>query len=148
MKITEVTENKKRYLPLLLLGDEQENMIDRYLSRGRMFVASDGQDVLAECVVTAEGSGVLELKNIAVAPSAQRKGYGRMLIAFLCEEFRDAYKEMQVGTGDSPLTIPFYESCGFTRFRVIPDFFLLHYDHPIFEGGVQLKDMVYLRKQL
>lgn len=148
MKITEVTENKKRYLPLLLLGDEQENMIDRYLSRGRMFVASDGQDVLAECVVTDEGSGVLELKNIAVAPSAQRKGYGRMLIAFLCEEFRDAYKEMQVGTGDSPLTIPFYESCGFTRFRVVPDFFIRYYDHPIFECGVQLKDMVYLRKQL
>ena len=148
MTIFEVTTNKKQYLPLLLLGDEQESMIDCYLSHGRMFAASDGQDILAECVVTDEGNGVLELKNIAVAPSAQRKGIGRMLIEFLCEQFRNDYTVLHVGTGDSPLTIPFYESCGFTRFRVIPDFFLLHYDHPIFEGGVQLKDMICLRKFL
>ena len=29
MKIKEIKENKKKYLPLLLLADEQENMIDR-----------------------------------------------------------------------------------------------------------------------
>ncbi|UEG19977.1 hypothetical protein [Pantoea ananatis] len=37
MTIDEVTENKKIYLPLLLLADEQEDMIDRYLASGRMF---------------------------------------------------------------------------------------------------------------
>ena len=31
MKIIEITENKKQYLDLLLLADEQENMIDRYV---------------------------------------------------------------------------------------------------------------------
>jgi hypothetical protein len=34
MRIEKVTENKKRYLDLLLLADEQENMIDRYLLNG------------------------------------------------------------------------------------------------------------------
>ena len=34
MEIREVTENKKQYLSLLLLADEQEDMIDRYLDRG------------------------------------------------------------------------------------------------------------------
>ena len=29
MKIREVKENKKQYLPLLLLADEQEDMVDR-----------------------------------------------------------------------------------------------------------------------
>ena len=29
MKIVEITENKKEYLDLLLLADEQEDMIDR-----------------------------------------------------------------------------------------------------------------------
>ncbi len=47
-----------------------------------------------------------------------------------------------------PLTIPFYESCGFIRHHVIPGFFTDNYDHPIFEGGVQLKDMVCLRMPL
>jgi hypothetical protein len=58
MKITEITENKKQYLNLLLLADEQEDMIDRYLMRGRMFILTDGI-VKAECVVTDEGEGVL-----------------------------------------------------------------------------------------
>ena len=31
MMIKEITENKKEYLNLLLLADEQESMIDRYL---------------------------------------------------------------------------------------------------------------------
>ena len=62
MTIFEVTGNKKEYLPLLLLADEQEDMIDRYLEKGTMYVLEDG-GVRAECVVTDEGEGVLELKT-------------------------------------------------------------------------------------
>ena len=52
--IREIKENKKRYLELLLLADEQEDMIDRYLERGTMYVLEDNK-VRAECVVTDEG---------------------------------------------------------------------------------------------
>ena len=55
---------------------------------------------------------------------------------------------LQVCTGDSPLTIPFYEKCGFVRSHVIPGFFTAHYDHPIYECGVQLVDMICLRRPL
>jgi hypothetical protein len=34
MQIIKVTENKKQYLDLLLLADEQESMMDGYLSEG------------------------------------------------------------------------------------------------------------------
>ena len=145
MDIKEVKEGKKQYLDLLLLADEQEDMIDRYLERGEMYALEDG-GVKAVCVVTDEGDGVLELKNLAVEPAAQRKGYGKALIAFLLREYRTQYAVLQVGTGDSPLTIPFYEACGFTRSHVVRNFFIDHYDHPIFEGGVQLADMVYLKQ--
>lgn len=67
MKIREVIDHKKAYVDLLLLADEQEDMIDRYLERGTMYVLED-DGVKAECVVTDEGGGILELKNIAVAP--------------------------------------------------------------------------------
>ncbi len=147
MEIVRIAENRKQYLDLLLLGDEQENMIDRYLERGDMYALRDAGGVRAVCVVTDEGDGVLELKNIAVAPEAQRKGYGRALVEFLLWEYRGRFSALQVGTGDSPLTIPFYEACGFTRSHVVRNFFLDHYDHPIFEGGVQLVDMVYLRQR-
>ena len=67
MKIREVNENKKQFISLLLLADEQENMIDRYLEKGTMYALEDG-NVKAECVVTDEDNGILEIKNIAVDP--------------------------------------------------------------------------------
>ena len=147
MKIKQIETNKKRYLQFLLLADEQEDMIDRYLERGVMYVLED-DGVKAECVVTDEGSGILELKNIAVEPDSQRKGYGKALVAFLIQTYRGQYQVLQVGTGDSPSTIPFYESCGFRRHHLVKNFFVDHYDHPIYECGVQLVDMVYLQREL
>ena len=147
MNVEQVTEDKKRYLPLLLLADEQEDMIDRYLDRGAMFVLDDG-GVKGECVVTDEGNGILELKSLAVSPDCQRKGYGKALVNYVAARYQGQYSILQVGTGDSPLTVPFYEKCGFVRSHRVEDFFVDHYDHPIFEGGIQLKDMIYLRKAL
>jgi len=147
MEIIEITENKKQYLDLLLLADEQENMIDRYLARGRMYVLED-PDVKCECVVTDEGDGVLEIKNLATAPRCQGKGYARKLIEFVAQTYQGQYDVLQVGTGDSPLTLPFYEKCGFVRSHTVPNFFTDHYDHPIYEAGVQLIDMVYLQRKL
>ena len=147
MEIREVTENKKRYLSLLLLADEQENMIDRYLQRGTMYVLDDG-GIRGECVVTDEGNGILEIKSLATEPDCHGKGYGRALIEFVAEHYAGQYSVLQVGTGDSPLTVPFYEKCGFVRSHRIENFFTDNYDHPIYECGVQLVDMVYLRRTL
>ena len=147
MVMIEVTDNKKQYLDLLLLADEQEDMIDRYLDRGTMYVLDDN-GVKCECVVTGEGNGVLEIKNIATVPECQGKGYAKALIDFVVQKYKEHYTVLQVGTGDSPLTIPFYEKCGFVRSHSIPNFFTDNYDHPIFECGVQLVDMIYLQRPL
>ena len=147
MKIRKVNKNKKQFLALLLLADEQEDMVDRYLEKGTMYVLYDC-GVKAECVVTDEGDGILEIKNIAVVPEHQRAGYGRSLIDFLARKYKGRYSVLQVGTGDSPLTIPFYEKCGFVHSQRIANFFTDNYDHPIYERGVQLIDMVYLQRHL
>ena len=147
MIFRQVTENKKQYLPLLLLADEQESMIDRYLESGVMYVVDDS-GIKGECVVTDEGNGILEIKNIAVLPQVHGKGYGRAMIDFLEEKYRGVYSVLQVGTGDSPLTVPFYEKCGFVRHHRVENFFTDHYDHPIYECGRQLIDMIYLQKIL
>lgn len=145
--ITEIKSNKKKYIDLLLLADEQEDMIDRYLERGTMYVLQDGE-VKAVCVVTDEGGGVLEIKNIAVSPQCQQRGYGKRMIAFIEQKYKGEYRTLKVGTGDSPLTIPFYEKCGFVESYRVRNFFTDNYDHPIFECGKQLVDMVYLQKDL
>lgn len=147
MTITKVTDNKKAYFDLLFLADEQEDMIDRYLDRGTMYILED-HGVKCECVVTDEGNGVLEIKNIATAPAVQGKGYGKKLIDFLVQTYSGQYAVLQVGTGDSPMTISFYEKCGFVRSHTLPNFFTDNYDHPIYECGVQLVDMIYLQRKL
>ena len=147
MEIRKVETDKKRYLDLLLLADEQEDMIDHYLERGTMYVLED-EGVRAECVVTDEGNGILELKNIAVETAAQGKGYGKAIVDFLVRTYTGQYAVLQVGTGDRPSTIPFYEACGFCRHHLVKNFFTDHYDHPIYECGVQLVDMVYLQREL
>ena len=146
--ISEVREDKEKYIYLLLLGDEQEEMIYKYLDRGRLFVMKNDDDVCAVCVVTDEGDFVLELKNISVAERCQRQGIGKKLIRFIIDKFSGAFKKLTVGTGDSPLTVPFYESCGFRRCGVIKNFFIDNYDHPIIESGVQLCDMICFEKEL
>lgn len=147
MKIMEIKENKKEFLSLLLLADEQESMIDRYIEKGIMYILDD-DGVKCECVVTDERNGVLGIKNIATKPEYQKKGYGKALIDFVAMKYKATHSILQVGTGDSPLTIPFYEKCGFAYSHRIKDFFVDNYDHPIYEGGVQLMDMVYLRKEI
>lgn len=146
--ILPIPNNRKQYLDLLLLADEQENMIDRYIERGEMFALQEDGEIRAVCIVTCEGDGVYELKNIATLPQYQRQGYGRRLIEYLIGHYRKQCHTLLVGTGESPLTVSFYESCGFAYSHRIPNFFIDHYDHPIVEVGIQLKDMVYFKIEL
>lgn len=148
MEFRTISDNKRAFLPLLLLGDEQEDMIDRYLDRGTLWALYDGGALRCVCVVTEEGGGTFEIKNLAVAPESQRQGYGRAMVAYVARQCRGRGTRLLVGTGDSPLTVPFYESCGFRECGRVKNFFPDHYDHPIFEAGRQLTDMVRFSMEL
>ena len=147
MEFQAISDNKRGFLPLLLLGDEQEDMIERYLSRGTLWALYDG-GLRCVCVVTEEGPGTFEIKNLAVVPESQRQGYGRAMVEHVVRQCRGRGKRLLAGTGDSPLTVPFYEACGFRECGRVKDFFLDHYDHPIFEAGRQLTDMVRFSMEL
>ena len=148
MEFKEIKHNKISYMPLLLLADESEVMISKYLEKGRLFILEDNDSLVGEIVVTDEGDGILEIKNIAVYHEYAKMGYGRALIEFIENRFKNEYSVIQAGTGESPLTVPFYKRCGFTYSHRIENFFLDNYDHRIYECGVPLKDMVYYRKIL
>ncbi len=143
-RIARITSGKKRYLDLLLMGDEAETMIDRYLERGDMYVCFQGTLPVAVCVVTSEGAGLREIKNLAVRPDCRRQGYGRALLEFV--ERRYAGCKFQLGTGETPSVLRFYERCGYAFSHRIPHFFIDHYDHPIIEEGITLDDMLYFTK--
>ncbi len=146
MDIRQITEKKKRHLDLLLIADEQESMIDRYLDRGEMFALYDGEEVKSVCVVVRTDNETCELKNIVTDPRHRRKGYAGALLEFTFGHYKDKYKTMLVGTGEIPAIIAYYEKFGFRVSHRVKNFFTDNYGHPIFEDGIQLVDMIYLRK--
>ena len=148
MKFVKIDDSHKTdYMELLLLADEMVSMIEKYLYRGDMFALYD-DDVRAVCVITQEEEGIYELKNIVTVPNYQHKGYGQKLIAFIAEYYKDCGRELYVGTGDCPGILNFYEKCGFVKSHVEKNFFIDNYDHPMYEEGQQLIDMIYLKREL
>jgi GNAT superfamily N-acetyltransferase len=147
MRIEKIIENRKQFLDLLLLADEQENMIDRYLPRGDLFALYD-DDLKSICVVVPTDDKTCELKNIATYEKYQGKGYGKALLKFILDFYRKDYQTMLVGTGEIPAILSFYENCGFEKSYRVKNFFTDNYDRPIFEGEIQLIDMIYLKKNI
>lgn len=147
-EISAVTEDKKQHLPLLLMADEQEDMIYRYLDRGAMYAMRENGKTVCVCVITDEGRGVCEIKNIAVAPGYRFRGHGKRMIEFAAEEYGKTHHTMLVGTGETPSTLNFYKKCGFIYSHRIKDFFTDNYDHAIIEDGITLKDMIYLKREI
>lgn len=147
MRIEKITTNKNQYLELLLLADESEEMIARYLERGDVFALYD-DDLKSICVVATVDETTCELKNLATYEKFRGKGYAKALIKHISEYYKSSCKAMLVGTGEVPSILSFYENCGFTRSHLIKNFFTDHYDHPMFEEGIQLVDMIYLKKEL
>ncbi len=146
MRIEKVLTDKKRFLPLLLLADEQEDMIDRYLSQGDLYALYDQDELRAVCVVERLDAHTCELKNLATDPASQRRGYGTAMIAHVCAQYPGM--TMLLGTGEVPSILAFYQRRGFVPSHRVPNFFTEHYDHPMIEEGVLLTDMIYLKREL
>ena len=149
VEIIEVFKNKEKYMELLLLGDEQENMIEKYLYRGKLFALYDG-DLKTVSVVTKENENIYEIKNIATYEKYQGKGYGKIMIKYIIDKLkdRDKCKLLLVGTGENDKILSFYKNCGFVYSHTVNNFFIDNYDHKMFEEGKQLIDMIYLKMEL
>lgn len=147
LKIEHINERKKRFLDLLLLADEQEDMIDKYLPDGDLFALYD-DDLKSVCVVLPIDIDTCELKNIATYEHYQGKGYATALIRYISDYYKKDFKTMLVGTGETPGILSFYQGCGFEYSHRVKNFFTDNYDHPMFDGDIQLVDMIYLKKKI
>jgi GNAT superfamily N-acetyltransferase len=145
--VERIADHKKAYLPLLLLGDEEESQIDKYLERGELFALFDG-DLKCVCVVTDEGGGVLEIQNLATDTRYQKQGYASRMIEYVAERFAGRFQKIILGTGDVPSLLAFYERRGFAITHRVADYFTTHYSQPMVEDGILLKDKVYLARAL
>ena len=145
-EIRRIQGNKKALLPLLLDADPCEAMVDRYLARGEMYVLYVDGKAVCEAVVTWEGPGRCELKNLATAPGWRGRGYASRLVRHLAHAYAAHCDVMLVGT--SLAGRGFYRRLGFTDSHVLPGFFCENYPEPIYENGVRCTDMYVLALRL
>ena len=90
-----------------------------------------------------------QLYNIAVCPSAQKRGVGTALLRHVIEEARGkGVSRLVLGTGTFGYQLAFYQRAGFRVDAVIKNHFVDNYDEPIFDSGIQLKDMLRLVLEL
>ncbi|MCR9012460.1 GNAT family N-acetyltransferase [Gabonibacter chumensis] len=142
IEIKRVISDRKQYLDLLLDADPSEEMIDRYIEKGDMFVLLEGKTVVGEVVVDQKG----EIKNLAVCSEYRNRGYGSYLLNYLTEYYRGQFECLWVGTSESG--VGYYERNGFKTDHTLERFFIANYPEPIWEDGKQCIDMYYLKKQL
>jgi GNAT superfamily N-acetyltransferase len=144
MEIKRITENKDDFMDLLLLADEQENMIKKYLYRGDLFALYDN-GLKTVSVVTKEDTETYEIKNLATYEKSQGKGYGTRMLKYIIEEYKNKCRKLLLGTGDNSKILSFYKKFGFVYSHTVKHFFVDNYDHEMFEDGKQLVDMIYLK---
>jgi len=144
MEIKRIIENKDDFMDLLLLGDEQENMIKKYIYIGDLFALYDN-DLKTVSVVTKEDNETYEIKNLATYEKYQGKGYGTHMLKYIIEKYRNKCKKLLLGTGDNSRILSYYHKFGFAYSHTIKNFFVDNYDHEMFEDGKQLVDMIYLK---
>ena len=148
MQIKEITTNKADYMDILLIGDEDEKMINKYIEQSTIFALYENKGLTSVCAVITIDNETIEIKNLATYPEYENRGYASALINFICNKYKTNYKYLILGTGENNKTLKFYKKRGFQETHRLKNFFIDNYEHPIFEEGTQLVDMIYLKKIL
>src|SRR5690554_2001715 len=132
--------------PLLLLADETMDAIEKHIFQSEVYgVQCEGELIGGFCLLKLDDRTV-ELKNIAIAEHLQGKGIGSLVLDFIKRISSGRYETLVVGTADATdKQINFYQKNGFKPFGIRRNFFIENYPEPIFENGIQLKDMVLLK---
>jgi len=135
---------------LLELADPSKTHIEAYLKNRTCYLAKIGKETIGVMVLLELDATNIELKNIAIMPSLQGKGYGKALLGHAINVSRVlGYHKLTVGTGNSSIgQLAFYQKSGFEIQHIIKNYFVDHYPEPIFEDGIQCKHMVVLERRL
>ena len=150
MKTRRLQKEEEIPYELLLLADETREAINRYIHQSDIFVIDQENTILAVCVLYPLDKTRMEIKNIAVAEKLQGQGIGSFLLEDAASRAGNAgYREIIVGTPESSYNLlDFYEKAGFIKYDRKANFYIDNYPAPIIENGVQLRDMIMLKKAL
>ena len=132
-------------MQLLLEADPCERNIQSYLNDSWCFVGILDGNIVGACVAKLIHDGCAEIYNVAVWPAYQQQGIGSDMLQFTVAELaKKNVQRIELGTGTFGYQLTYYQKMGFRVDAVIKDHFLTHYAEPIFENGIQHKDMLRL----
>lgn len=144
--------SKEEEIPydLLLLADETIEAINKYIFDSDIYIYEQNYNKIALYVLQIINENVIEIKNIAVSPVYQGQGIGQFLLKDAAERAKaKGFKTIIIGTGDVlMMQLQLYQKAGFEIYDIKKNFFINNYPAPIYENGMQLKDMILLKKEL
>jgi N-acetylglutamate synthase-like GNAT family acetyltransferase len=135
---------------LLLLADEEMQAIERYIHQSAIYVAEAGGETIGVYALFPVDEYTAEIKAIAVDEAYQNLGVGKLMLKDAeMRSLEKGFRELIIGTPSvAQKQLAIYQKAGFELFDVKKDFFITYYSAPIFEDGIQLKDMAMLKKPL
>ncbi|WP_026696166.1 GNAT family N-acetyltransferase [Peribacillus kribbensis] len=151
MNIRKLAQNENPPMELLLLADPFEPLVTDYLKRGECYLAEDEHGQAAGVyVLLPTRPATVELVNVAVKEQLHGRGIGKLLVRHAIHQARTlGFKTIEIGTGNSGIgQLALYQKCGFRIVGVDQDFFIRHYEEPIFENGIHCRDMIRLTHDL
>ena len=148
--IRELKPNEPKPLELFLIADPDINVIQSYVAKSKCIVLEQNDEIIGTYLLLPTRPHTVELVNIAIKESKQGNGYGKKLVKHAVDTARElGYKIIEVGTGNSSIRqIGFYQKCGFEIIGIDKEYFIKHYKEPIYENGIQCKDMVRMKQEL
>ncbi|MCM3477657.1 GNAT family N-acetyltransferase [Caldibacillus thermoamylovorans] len=150
MIIRKLNINETPPMDLLLLADPSLKHVQEYIQRGECFIAEKENQIIGVYILLRTRPATVELVNIAVDEKEQGLGIGKWLVMDAIKKARSSgYEIIEVGTGNSSIgQLALYQKCGFRITGIDRDYFVKHYPEPIFENGIQCRDMVRLALDL
>jgi GNAT superfamily N-acetyltransferase len=153
MPIESFTGNRKSLSHLFALADDSPEQIASYISLGEILVATEGDLITGHLqILETDGTGVFELKSMAVRESHQGRGIGRSLVeaAVVRCRVRGGHRII-VSTATADIgNLRFYQRLGFRMSRIVRDAFIPSrgYKEGILIDGIPLRDQVFLERDL
>jgi len=135
---------------LLLLADETIESIDKYIHECSIYLLMYNNKPVGVCAVSVISSGIIEIKNIAVVEEFRGRGFGKLMLNSVIDNAeRNGYERVIIGTGDAGIRqIKLYRQCGFEIYERKKNFFIDNFPEPIYENGIQLIDMVMMKRDI
>lgn len=135
---------------LLLLADPSKDLVDEYLKKSDVFIASQDQETIGAIVLFRLTPETAEIKNVAVKSELQGRGIGSYLIENVIKVATlEKQKSICIGTANSSIgQLYLYQKLGFELTEIRTDFFTDNYAEPIYENGIRAKHLLILTRQL